>query len=227
MADRFRGVSERTVDLALAVNPVDARTGRSLREAATVSIAGVRAAPVLNPSGYWLFLEPPVELPEDPVAVRVDPPARYVERTVAVDVGALSTPGVRVEIYPSTAYGFPPGTTLLEGTVEDEAGDPVADASVGIDGTNLETRTDAGGTFVLAVDGIAATESAEPDEILRVDPAATDPGLVQDYSQPGGAADPTITADHPDHAAAAVERAFREGERTTLESPIVLPAAGP
>jgi hypothetical protein len=222
MTDRFRRLADQPIEvaLALAVKPVDAVTGRPLRDEATVSIAGVHEAPRLNPSGYWLFLTPPAELPADPVTVTIDAPYRYIDRTKEVRVDDLETPALRVALYPSTAYEFASATTRIEGTVEDDAGKPIADAIVRIENTDLETQTDTDGSFVLAIEGIVAREFAEGDA-LRVDPAE-DPTLVRDHGGDDVRDHLTVAVDHPQHDPTTVERQVHEGERIVLDSPIVM-----
>lgn len=218
MSDRFQGVAERTVDLALAVNPVDARTDEPLREAATVSIEGVPDTPLLNPTGYWLFLDPPVERPADSITVRIDPPDRYAERRVEVDA---STVAKRVAVYPSTAYAFPSGTTLLQGTVQDGSNDPVADEAVRLQDTTLVTRTASDGSFVLPIEGVATTEAAAAADVLRVDPSSSAPDRVEVYPD-GRPETPTIVVGDPEDPLATRDREITEGERIVLDSPIVV-----
>jgi len=220
MAERFQGVSERTVELGLALNPYDERTGSPLRGAATVSVEGVHDVPRLNPSGYWLFLTPPTTL-DASVTVSVEPPPEYAERTLTVDT-TQSPPAERIPVYPSTAASFPPGTTLVRGRVTHGGTEAVADATVGIEHTDLLTRTDTDGTFVLELRGIATTESAGADDPLRVDPTAATPTRIQVYPDTGPPETPTLVADHPDHAEATRSLPIDEGERERLQTPIDL-----
>lgn len=222
MADRFQGVSERTYDLSLAVNPFDAYTGRPLRRAATVSIEAVPTTPRLNPTGYWLYLTPPVELPSDPVTVTVETPPRYVNRSVEIRTATLDPPATRIEMYPSTAYEFPRGTTLLQGAVVTGPNEPVDGATVQIERTDLETRTATDGSFVIPIEGIVTTESARSEDVLRVDPESDEPRRVRDYSRPDSPATPTVVVEHRDLGDETVERELTEGERTVLDSPIEL-----
>lgn len=222
MANHFQGVSEKTYDLSLAVNPFDAYTGRPLRRVATVSIEAISTDPRLNPTGYWLFLTPPVDLPQDPVTVTVEVPPRYVDRTVDIQTGTLDPPAKRIEIYPSTAYEFPRGTTLLQGAVVDGEGESVVGATVRIERTELETRTALDGSFVLPIEGIATTELARPEDVLRVDPESDHPRRIKDYSQPGSPATPTLAVEHPNHTNNTVEQELTEGERIVLDSPLEL-----
>lgn len=222
MTDHIRRIADQPIEvtLALAVKPVDAVTGRPLRDQATVSMADVPEAPRLNPSGYWLFLTPPVELPGETVTVTIEPPYRYIERTEHVDVDELETPAIRIELYPSTAYDFTADRTRLQGRVEDDAGEPVVDATVAIKHTESETRTDTDGSFVLVVDGIVSTESATNDEPLRVDPKSDEPTLVRDYGGDEVQDHLTLVVDHPQHDQTTIEKEVREGERTVLDSSI-------
>lgn len=221
MTDRFQPVSTRTIDLALALNPIDALTETPLREAATVSVEGLPTKPELNPSGYWLYLDPPVSFDQPTVSVTVDPPPEYAERTLDVDTTA-DPPARRIEMYPSTAYPFPAGSTLIEGTVTDGVGDAVAGATVTLDETDLETRTDTDGSFILRVAGIRTTESAGPNDVLRVDPDSANPKRVRVYLPGDSPEQPTIVADHPDHSQAPRDLVITEGEYHLLDSPLVV-----
>lgn len=216
MADRFQGVAKRTVELALAVNPIDAYTDRPLRGAATVSIEGMPATPLLNPTGYWLFLDPPFERPSGTLTVEINPPDRYAERSVRVDE---TTVAKRVDVYPSTAYSFPTGTTLLQGAVKNESGTPVSDEVVRLKHTTLMTRTASDGTFVLPVEGIANADFAGPQDVLRVAEAAAD--RVQVYHD-GSLETPTIVVGDSDAPLATIDQEITEGERIVLDSPIVV-----
>lgn len=235
MADRFRWIAEDPIELslALAVKPIDAITGRALHDEATVSIPDVHESPRLNPSGYWLFLTPPVDLPADPITVTIDAPYRYTERTETVSVGELETPALRVKLYPSTAYEFASDRTRIRGTVTDDTGEPVAYATVrieyadpetapDIDYIDLETRTDTDGSFVLVIDGIVSKESPENGRPLRVGIDPDDPTLVHDYSGDEPRDELTLVVEDPEDNETTIEKQIHEGERLLLESPIVL-----
>ena len=220
MADHFQSVSERTVELALAVNPYDERTGTPLRGAAPVSIDGVADAPRLNPSGYWLFLSPPTALGAS-VSVTVEPPPQYAGRTVTVDT-TQSPPAERIPLYPSTAASFSPGATLVQGRVTHGGADPLPDATVGIEHTDLLTRTDTDGTFLLEIRGVATKEFAGADDPLRVDPSSANPTQIQVYPDTGPPATPTLVADHPDHSTGTRSLPIDEGDHERLPTPIDL-----
>lgn len=233
MSERFQGVPERTVALALAVNPFDARTGEPLREDATVSVEGVHAEPRLNPTGYWLFLDPPAESVPDPPTVTVTPSSRYIERTVEAEVDDDEPPATRVAMYPSTEYAFPAGTTCVEGTVErtvsNGPNEPVAGATVAVRETDLETRTGSDGGFVLALEDVATTESMREGDFVRVESddggsngEPENPRPVEVYTGGSDTETPTLDVTHATHGQTDVEQAFTEGERRVRESPIVL-----
>lgn len=230
MADRFQLVGGEPITLALAVNPVDARTGEPLREAAVVTVDGAPDTPVfepelLNPSGYWLFLTDSDDFPSTPT-VRVDTPPRYVDRTVEDP----SSVGIRVDVYPSRLYSFPPGTTLVLGTVIDgESGEAVTGATVRLKHTTIETRTTTDGTFVLPVEGIATQDSFVPGDVLRIDESGNGTDEVRVYpvidtsgENPRHGEDelPTLIVDPAGFNELEKELHFAEGERVEMEDPI-------
>jgi hypothetical protein len=220
MAERFQEVEMPTTRLALAVKPLDAVTGDALRGEATVSIDGVDHEPVLNPSGYWLFLSPPVSLPSDPVTVRITAGPEYVPVVSETTVGDLPTPGVRLDVYPSVSYPFARGTTLVQGRVED-GGDPVGGATVTIKHAPPKTRTDTDGSFALAVDGIDATTDEQLDSPLRVDPEDDDhPRRVRVKPEGDAEAEPRLEVTHPDGRSLTTDQTITEGERTVRENPL-------
>lgn len=113
-----------------------------------VSIAGINAEPVENPSGYHLFLD--LTLPDTPV-VTVDGGTRYMDATHEVELSALSplNPVAEIELTPSRAYQFPAGATLLRGCVQDADETAVAGATLSIQDIDRTTETDRDGEFVL------------------------------------------------------------------------------
>lgn len=214
MADRFQRLSKTTTDLAVAVKPVDALTGDGLHADATVSIDGVPHDPVLNPSGYWLFLSPPVSLPPDPVTVRVDAGPTYAPVVSERTVGALSPPGIQLKLYPSVSYPFATGRTIVQGRVE-EAGNPVAGATVTVEHAPPETRTDTEGNFALVIEDIVAKTDDTLDSPLRVDPTDEDhPRRVVVKPDSGPESAPRLVVTHPDGRTVSTTQSITEGERT-------------
>ncbi|MFB6154764.1 MAG: carboxypeptidase-like regulatory domain-containing protein [Haloferacaceae archaeon] len=220
MAERFRRVEPSETALALAVEPVDALTGEGLGASATVAVDGVAHDPVLNPSGYWLFLSPPVSLPPDPVTVRIDAGPEYVPVVYERDVDALSPPGLRLDVFPSVSYPFASGRTLVLGRVTD-AGDPVHGATVTVEHAPTTTRTGTDGQFALAVDDVAATTDDQLDSPLRVDPTDENhPRKVLVKPDHGPVTEPRLVVTHPDGRTVTVEQSITEGERTIRENEI-------
>ena len=133
VGEEFQRIRTHDLALAFAVKPVDAVTGRPLRNAATVSIDGVPEEPIRNPSEYWLFLTPPVKLPDDPVTVSVDAGRDYVDVPYEIHVGNLTSPGMVLPVHPSVEYPFAAHETVIEGCVKHD-GEPAAGATVTLEG---------------------------------------------------------------------------------------------
>lgn len=217
MAERFQRVTPEGTDLALAVKPVDAVTGDGLGEAATVAVDGVAHDPVLNPSGYWLFLSPPVSLPADPVTIRIDAGEEYVPVVYERDADDMSPPGVRLDVYRSVSYPFARGRTLVQGKVTD-AGDPVRGATVTIEHAPPTTRTGPDGQFVLVIENIDATTDDKLDSPLRTDPTDdANPRRILVKPDSGSVSEPRLEVTHPDGRTITAEQSITEGERTVRE----------
>lgn len=183
--------------LSLAVRLVDGFTGRTPRGAQRVAVEERAAEPVVNPSGYHVFLD----LDPGTVTVAVDGGREYLdERSTGVEAIDLSDPGTTVDpadpdtlpletitLQPAPAYEFPAGTTLIRGTVLDPGDEPLPDATVTVRDRDAETRTDGNGEFVLFLDPVLESQVATVGgrRVVEVD---------------GGP--PTIAATHPDHGTA-------------------------
>ena len=144
----FQRIRTHEVELVFAVKPVDAVTGRPLRDAATVSIDGVPEEPIRNPSEYWLFLSPPVALPDDPVMVSVDAGRGYVDVPYEIHVGELNSPGMVLPVHPTVEYPFAAHETVIAGSVKHD-GEPAAGATVtleGVGGSDSNGDTENGDT---------------------------------------------------------------------------------
>ena len=186
-------VGELTTRLSFAVELVDAYTeGRPLGSP-TVGLAAQRVVAVENPSGYYLFLD----LTTDPVDVVVDGGDRYFDERVtvyhstsapddasAVEVTDRSTP-IEVRLTPKPAFQFAPGTTTIRGTVVDDAGAPVVDAAVSLDGFAPTARTTATGEFALLVPATASDVVRDGDGKRVTDPTASTGGGSGDDSENG------------------------------------------
>lgn len=165
----------------------------------TVSIAGVEAAPVVNPDGYLLYFE--TDLPRDggDVDIRVDGGRRYLDESVTTNPATLDAqhPVVSVELHPAPGYRFPAGTTLVRGLVVDDRDGQVetdvalrlfglAGVSVSLDGVDRSVETTADGEFVLFVKGLTADRL--DDGRVRID--GDSPRLSVDHPDAGGASAP-------------------------------------
>ena len=173
-----RRVGELTTSLSFAVELVDAYTGGRPSGSQTVALADQSVTAVENPSGYHLFLD----LRADPVDVVVDGGDRYFDERVtvshsgaapdgssAVEVTDRSTP-VEIDLTPTPAFQFSPGTTTIRGTVVDEAESAVPDAAVSLDGFAPTARTTAAGEFALLVPVTASDVVRDGDEKRVTDP---------------------------------------------------------
>lgn len=173
-----RRVGELTTSLSFAVELVDAYTGGRPSGSQTVALADQSVTAVENPSGYHLFLD----LGADPVDVVVDGGDRYFDERVtvshsgaapdgssAVEVTDRSTP-VEIDLTPTPAFQFSPGTTTIRGTVVDEADSAVPDAAVSLDGFAPMARTTAAGEFALLVPVTASDVVRDGDEKRVTDP---------------------------------------------------------
>lgn len=193
-------VGERTTHLTLAVRLEDAFTGNQPVGDPQLTARDVETDPVVNPSGYHLFLD----LPDEPLTLLVDGGDRYLDVERTVDPTDHDPPAIDLELMPSTAYRFPAGATLLRGVVrEDGTGDPIPDATVSLLGTDRETVTDAAGRFVLFITGITADDiglTDDDEEVVQID-----------------GDDPVLEATHPEHEAATASKPVVEGSTVKYE----------
>lgn len=111
----------------LAVEVVDAVTGLPIREGIGVTVKETPTAPVVTASGRYVWL---VEPGVAPTEVSIDPRRLpFVKQTRAVPPPTLPPPPrqpqasvLRVELAPTAAYPFEPGTSGVRSTfVEDDA----------------------------------------------------------------------------------------------------------
>lgn len=207
--ERFQPIRSFSHSLELAVKPVDGVTGRPFGRDASVSVDGVHVEPVLNPSDYWLYFAEDVSLAGDSVEVTVEAGRQYVDATYEVPIPD-DGPGVEVlHVPPNGEYVFGPDATLLVGEVE-RGGQPVSDARVSLERTDLETRTDPDGEFVLPIRGFVRLADAG-SEALRFDPD-------DDEDDQGDPKPITITVwDEQNTEYDPVIRAEDDGDSTTRE----------
>ena len=111
-----------------------------------VSLKGRKEEAVKNPSSYYLFLD----LPEETYTVQVRSEYYFDEETsVSPHTLDRNNPVVDITLKQKPSYPFPPGATLLRGTVYDSEGNAVPGADVWVEGKDLESETTEQGEFVL------------------------------------------------------------------------------
>lgn len=182
-------------ELALAVQLVDEYTGRPLptrqmrsvaaqsararrggragttTDLPAVSIRGIDATPVVNPSGFLLYFRE--DFPEDPeeIEIEVAGGGQYTDERASVDLADHDRQEPkRIELQPLPAYQFPTDTTLVRGyvlVIDEEVDDEdlVTAERFGEGGVKLEieglgaaTETVKDGEFVLSITGLTAND---------------------------------------------------------------------
>lgn len=130
-----------------------------------ISLAGGEAAPVMNRSGHYCF----VDLPEGDYTV-VTSTKYYLDQEVAVATAVLDpkSPAIVIDLEPSLAYPFPPGTTLLKGRIVDLAGGGVSGAQVEIQSLGRRLVSDQHGMFLFYFKGLDQDEERIRLEISKV-----------------------------------------------------------
>lgn len=134
-----------------------------------LTLAEIDVDPVLNKSGFHLFLDVPTVTPDDDLHITVDGGQRYLNKSLPVESEALAhlprdpeappppdeTARYRLPEYqeirlrPSPAYQFPTGATLLRGYLQDDQENGIKGATLTIVGLDQTTETVDGGEFVL------------------------------------------------------------------------------
>lgn len=140
--------------LTFALRLTDAFTGQEPRGSVILVLDGARASVPRNRSGYWLFLNLPLNNPGGGVAsyrleVRSDFYVTQVQEDVRPGEMDRGNPVVSLNLEPLPSYPFPAGSTLIRGVVQDDAGNPVQGATVEIRHSPVETTTAASGEFAL------------------------------------------------------------------------------
>lgn len=130
--------------LSLAVSLKDGYTrGRPLGEVKIILDGHVK--PVLNPSGYYTFLNIPAGSYQIVVVSE-----NYLDERIMVDIVDGPFALKEISLTPRTCYPFPPGATLVRGSLKDFRGSV---SGAVLKGSLLESsfsgRTDERGEFVL------------------------------------------------------------------------------
>lgn len=226
--------------LSFAVALVDPVTGEPPGDDVSVRLTDAPADPVTNPSGFRLFFE----VAEDPVTVAVDGGDRFFDEQTPVAHGGLHTgegppdPEVeRIELTPTPAYQFAPGTTVLRGVVTDDPlpeGSGVPDATVSLadvptENESVEVPTTDEGEYALRIPVSAErVVSDDGDQWLDTAGGSQSPGNGNGPSgngngPPGNGGNgddefesPTheVTVTHPDYADSTAAIPIRAGTIT-------------
>jgi hypothetical protein len=189
----------------LAVDVVDAVTGELIRDGIKVTVKEFLREPIVNASGRFVWLVEPGVVPTQ---VEVDPQRLpYLKQRRPVPPASLPPPPappqyslVRVELQPSSAYRFEPGTTgvrgtlILDSTVFPPTPLPLhavwlqwSDDNLPLPGWTdapVHAETDAAGDFAVIV-RLATNQIARTDALgrMQVRVAATHEGITQ-FSPP-------------------------------------------
>jgi hypothetical protein len=187
-----------TRTLSLAVSLRDAVTDQRPRGDPRVTVDGDEPDTV-TPSGYRVFLDREA----DTVTVAVDGGDRYLDDEQTIDrLSHDPTDAVTFELRPAPAYQFQSGATLIRGRVTDDADEPVADATVSVQGLSRTARTDTRGAYVYFFAAGTDGEVVERGDRMVIEVA-------------GG--DPTIEATHPDHGTASASTELEEGSTAVAD----------
>lgn len=100
-------------NVLLAVEVVDAVTLEPVRNGIVVSGQGLETRPIVNSSGFFVWLEAGNRRPAQIVVEPVD--SRYLRATAPVP--ALPARSLRIELAPNAGYPFDAGTTVVRGTL--------------------------------------------------------------------------------------------------------------
>jgi hypothetical protein len=130
--------------LSLAISLKDGYTGgRPLGEVKLLLDGHIK--PVLNPSGYHTFLNIPTGRYQIEIVSE-----NYLDERVMVDIGDEPFTLKEISLTPRTRYPFPPGATLVRGSLKDFRG-PISGAVLkgSLPESSFSGRTDERGEFVL------------------------------------------------------------------------------
>ncbi len=110
------------------------------------------------------------------------------------DSASIRLPGpenliLNIRLKPNPLYPFPSGATLVRGSVQDPAGDPISEAEVELVGDALNTRTTDNGDFVLYFPASQGDGSIQ----IRVKPRGSPPKTVNAEVRKGRTTSLTIT----------------------------------
>lgn len=149
--------------LSFAISLKDAYSGGRPQGIVELIIDG-HEKPVLNPSGYYTFLN----LPAGRYQLKVVS-ENYLDEKVMVNVEDKLFAVVEISLMPKTCYPFPPGVTLVRGRLRDFRG---AIAGAVLTGSLSESRffgrTDERGEFVIFFDPLKDEEVMKEGKMTYV-----------------------------------------------------------
>lgn len=149
--------------LSIALGLVDDFTGREPQGRIVLSLNGRTTDAVRNRSGYYLFLNLPSANPDGSVAgYDLGVNSEFYSPSLLEDLRPadlpLLAPVVSMTMVPNPSYPFPPGATLLRGTVQDLSGNPIPEATVEIRNSTVQGATTAKGEFALYFKRVTADD---------------------------------------------------------------------
>ena len=155
--------------VAMAAEIVDGVTLLPVTSGLMVSATGLRLDPIVNSSGYYVWLEEEDREAQD-IVVEVPPLSPYRSARAT----SLALPEFRrIELSPTERYRFSPGVTALRGTLRESrygTPRPVAEAKVRLQWSGDSGWTDAPLASISAASGdfgaaLRLGPSAEPREL--------------------------------------------------------------
>lgn len=180
--------------VSLAVALVDSYTNEQPVGRVRVLLKELSRKGILNPSGYFLFLN----VPDGIYTLRVES-EHYLDEELFLSLPS-SPPGnplVNIFLQPQPSYPFPPGATLIRGLVRDAVDNPIAGAGVEIVGKNIENRSVENGEFVLYFGALKETD------IIRVN--------KKTFVKGNGDQTITVRANHPSYGTVTTLTEVQEG----------------
>jgi len=188
-------MEQHSTRLSLAVSVVDDYTDRHLTGDVELALAEKRA--LVNPSGYYLFLD--VADGNYILKVQAD---YYFSQEQDVTLPLSGEPVIELTLKLTPAYPFPRGATLIRGIVRDTDGKPVSEATVEVVGKGIENKTTEEGEFVLYFKNL--TE----EDIIKIG--------GKRYVRRNGRRRLMVRASHPDYRSKMESTEVEEGRTASL-----------
>ena len=198
-------VGSSTRKLSLAINLLDDYTSSRVVNNLDIVIKDHNVKPIRNPSGYYLFLD----LPDDNYTVQINGGEYYFDeekKAVRPDNLDELNPVIDITLIPAPSYNFPSTATLIRGHLEDSGGNGISGALLRIKGSDIRTRTNDKGEFVIYFKGL------KKNDVVNVDGKM----LVKINGK-----NPVFEIKHPDHKSFTKTVEVVEGITTSLS--ITLP----